>query len=148
MLIPNRLRVAGTVVAAAAIVVALAVTLGGTSFTSRISSITNPTSRSVRTASGDIQREQLWSAALRIGEHNLLAGVGLGKVTSALPRYGVPVQDAANAQNTPLQFFAEGGILALVAIVGTVLAGLMDLMSARREHALWVAAAAGDSSAP
>jgi O-antigen ligase len=145
LLLPGRRRwlVAAGVLAVGVVVVALSVALGGSSFNARINSIVNPTAAHVRTAAGDIQREEIWKAAARIGEHHLLTGVGLGRVTEYLPKYGVPVIAAANAQNTPLQFFAEAGLLGLLAVVGIVSAAFVDIAKAARQNRLWIAGCLG-----
>lgn len=145
LLIPGRRRWRAFVAVAAVggLVTVLVLSLGGKSLTARFSSILNPTAAHVSTAAGDLQREQIWHAALRIAEAHALTGVGLGNVTSYLPKYGVPVTGAANAQNTPLQFFAEGGILGLVAVLAVVLAAFTDLAHGFRGERLWAAGCFG-----
>jgi len=141
LLLPGRRRagVAVVTILVGLAVVVISLSVGGTSLTERLNSILNPTAAHVATASTDLQREQIWEGAIRIGEAHPLAGVGLGNVGEYLPRYGVPVKLAAEAQNTPLQYFAEGGVPGLLAVIGIVLAAFTDLAHAFRRYRLWFA---------
>jgi len=145
LLLPRgrRLTTGGGVLVIGVAVGAIALSFGGSELQARVNSIFDPTASHVRTASGDIQREQIWHAALRVGEHNAVTGVGLGNITTALPKYGVPVNAAANAQNTFLQFFGEGGLVALLALIGVLVAALTDLGRSFRRERLWAAGAVG-----
>jgi hypothetical protein len=145
LLLPRgrRMTIGGGTMVIAAAVVTLALTLGGSELQTRVGSIFDPTASHVPTAAGDIERKQIWHAALQEGEHNAVTGVGLGHVTIGLPKYGVPVKAAANAQNTFLQFFAEGGLVALLALVGILVAAAVDLGRSIRRERLWVAGAVG-----
>ncbi len=139
----RRLSVGLGVLAVGAAVAVLALALGGSELTQRLDSIFHARASTTRTAAEDIQRVQIWRAALRVSEAHLAAGVGFGNLTEYLPRYGVPVTAAANAQNEFLQFLAEGGILALVALIGVLLAALTDLFRAFRSDRLWVGGCLG-----
>jgi O-antigen ligase len=145
LLLPRGRRVTtgGGVAVVGVAVVTIALTVGGSGLQARVNSIFNPTASHVRTAAGDVQREEIWRAALRVGEGNAVTGVGLGNITTALPKHGVPIASAANAQNTFLQFFAEGGVIALLAFVGVIVAALTDLGRSFRRERLWSAGAAG-----
>src|SRR5207302_4791230 len=120
----------------------VAVSLGGRPLTRRIDSILHPTAAHVYTAPADLTRLRIWSAALKTAESHLLTGVGFGRITSYLPRYGVPVLPSSHAHNTYLQFFAEGGALGLLALVGLIAGGAVDLLRAFGRHRIWVAGAA------
>lgn len=135
----SRLRTVVLVAVVAAVVVALALAFGGVGLRARFDSIFNPTAAHVATQAGDVARTHIWSAAERIGNAHLLTGVGFGNVPQYLPRYGVPVTSAANAQNTPLQFLDEGGIPALIGLLGLIVAALVSLWQAFGTNRLWVA---------
>jgi hypothetical protein len=139
----RRVTTGGGIAVVGVVVVTIALTLGGSLLQARVNSIFNPTASHVRTAAGDIQREEIWRAALKAGESNAVTGIGLGNISTALPRYGVPISAAANAQSTFLQFFAEGGVIALVALVGIVAAALSDLARSVRRERVWAAGAVG-----
>ncbi|HEY6396752.1 MAG TPA: glycosyltransferase, partial [Solirubrobacteraceae bacterium] len=133
------LMLAATVAAVTAVVLAT----NGQAVSRRISSIFKPTAAHVSTASGDLARVRIWHAALNTAEANLVTGVGFGNVTKYLPRYGVPVVPYAHAHDTYLQFLAEGGILALLGVLGVTAAAGVDLLRSFQANRIWVAGAAG-----
>ncbi len=145
LLLPRRLLVArGVALVAIAVAVAVfATSLGGRSLSQRLNTVLHPTASHVSTAAGDLARIHIWNAALKTAEANLVAGVGLGNITKDLPKYGVPVTPAGNAQDTYLQFFAEGGLLGLAAIVAVIAAAAVDLRRGFAWQRIWVAGAAG-----
>lgn len=145
VLLPGRARVrtVGLVAAMIAIVAALALSLGGHALRTRINSIFHPTAAHVSTASTDVARIHIWQAALNTAEANLVTGVGFGNITKELPKYGVAVTSVAHAHDTYLQFFAEGGVLGLAALIGLIGAGVRDLVRSFSEHRIWVAGASG-----
>jgi len=145
VLLPGRARVrtVGLVAAMIAIVAVLGLSLGGHALRTRINSILHPTAAHVSTASTDIARIHIWQAAIKTAESNLVTGVGFGNITKDLPKYGVAVTSVAHAHDTYLQFFAEGGVLGLAAILGVIGAGVRDLVRGFAEHRVWVAGAAG-----
>ncbi len=145
MLMPRRrmMRTAVMVAATAAAVTAVALASGGQAVSRRVSSIFHPTSVHVHTAPGDLTRERIWSAALKTAESNVITGVGLGNVTKYLPKYGVPVTSSAHAHDTYLQFFAEGGILAVVGLLAVIGAAVVDLVRGYPANRVWAAGAAG-----
>lgn len=131
-------------IAAVTIVVAVAAigvgfSAGGQSLRTRLQSILNPTGSHVATHTGDIERVELWRGAIKIGETHLLAGVGLGNFADAVPRYGVPAVAGEEAQNTPLQYFAEAGLPGLIAILLPVCAAFRDLYRSMRGSRIWTA---------
>jgi O-antigen ligase len=145
VLLPRGLRGRSAlfVVIVLALVVLFALGIAPGAVNARISSIFNPTSAHVSTASGDLLRLRLWSAALKTAAANLVTGVGFGNITEWLPRYGVSINSAAQAQNAYLQMFAEGGILGLVAILGIVGAASRDLVRGFSPNRVWVAGLTG-----
>jgi O-antigen ligase len=138
-----RLRTLAGVSGVVALVVVLGLSFGGGELRTRISSIFRPTAAHVSTAQGDLSRIRIWNAAIRTAGHNLETGVGVGNITSYLPRYGIPVNAAAQAQDTYLQVFAEGGLLGLLALLGLIAASFRDLFRAFARRRIWVAGAAG-----
>lgn len=144
-LLPRRYRPAMFIGVAAmvAITAALSFGLAGSSLSRRIDSIFHPTAAHVTTASGDLTRLRIWNAALQTADAHLLAGVGLGNIANYLPTYGVPVTPSAHAHNTYLQFFAEGGVLGLLALLGLIAASTIDLVRGFAARRTWVAGAAG-----
>jgi len=145
VLLPGRARVGALVVIA---VVAIGVTvagigLGGSQLKQRVASTFSPTSSHVRTHLGDITREREWTASLKIAEANILTGVGFGNVVQSFPKYGVPANRVDNTQDIYLDFFAGGGILALLALVGIIGASFHDLARAFPVERVWVAGATG-----
>jgi glycosyltransferase involved in cell wall biosynthesis len=145
LLLPLRtlLRRGAGVAAMVALVAILGLALGGRTVSQRLDSIFHPTASHVATASGDLARIHIWHAALKTGEANLLTGVGFGNVTKHLPKYGVPATPAGHAHDTYLQFFAEGGALGLLALLGILGAAATDLVRGFARHRIWVAGAAG-----
>lgn len=145
LLLPGsaRLRSFAGVGGVVALVVVLGLSFGGSGLRTRISSIFHPTAAHVSTAQGDLSRIRIWNAAIRTGEHNLLTGVGVGNITNYLPRYGIPVTGSAHAHDTYLQFFAEGGLLGLLALLGLIAASFRDLFRAFGRRRIWVAGATG-----
>jgi O-antigen ligase len=145
LLLPGtvRLRTSAGVVAMVALVVVLGLGFGGSGLRTRIASTFDPTAAHVSTAQGDLKRVAIWDAAIKTGEHHLVTGVGVGNITRYLPQYGVPVAVAAHAHDTYLQFFGEGGLLGLLALLGLIGASFTDLFRAFAHNRLWVAGAAG-----
>lgn len=101
--------------------------LYGPAITSRFTSILHPTSSNVKTAPGDKTRQELWAAALDVFEAHPVTGVGFGnlaeRLEAAVPGSGPGIQ----AQNTYLQYLAEGGVFGggvLLLLVGGVCADL------------------------
>jgi O-Antigen ligase len=139
----GRWRVGSLVTVVASLVITLAFGLGGSSLRARFDSILHPTAAHVRTAAGDVARTHIWTAALHIGEANAAAGVGLGNIRLSFPRFGVPVNAGVNAQNTPLQFFAEAGLPGLIALLLVLLAAFRDLGYAFRDERVWAAGCLG-----
>ena len=134
----------GAAVGVTVVVVAVAgLAAGGQPLRQRIDSILDPTSAHVSTAAGDLTREHIWLAAVKTAEANAVAGVGFGNVTKFLPRYGAPVTASSHAHDTYLQFFAEGGVLGLIALLGIVCAAFVDLGRAFTTRRIWVAGASG-----
>lgn len=145
LLLPKRVLLARGValVALAAAVAVFATSLGGRSLTQRLDTVLHPTAAHVSTAAGDRARIRIWNAALKTAEANPVTGVGLGNITKDLPKYGVAVTSAGNAQDTYLQFAAEGGLLGLAAIVAVIAAAGVDLHRGFARQRVWVAGAAG-----
>ncbi len=101
--------------------------LYGPAITSRFTSILHPTSSNVKTAPGDRTRQDLWAAAFDVFETHPVTGVGFGnlaeRLEAAVPGSGPGIQ----AQNTYLQYIAEGGVFGagvLLLLVGGVCADL------------------------
>jgi len=101
--------------------------LYGPAITSRFTSILHPTGSNVRTASEDKGREEDWAEALAVFEAHPITGVGFGhlveRLEAAVPGNG----PSSQAQNTYLQYLAEGGIFGagvLLLLVGGVCADL------------------------
>lgn len=145
LLLPGgaRLRALSGVGAMLALVGVLGLSFGGSQLRTRINSIFQPTAAHVSTAQGDASRLHIWRAALQTGDRHVVTGVGLGNVTTYLPRYGAPVTGSAHAHDTYLQFFAEGGLLGLLALLGLIAASFRDLVRAFATSRIWVAGAAG-----
>jgi O-Antigen ligase len=145
LLLPERVILSrGPAIAAmVALVAVVGLALGGRTLTQRLESILNPTASHVSTAPGDLSRQRIWQAAIRTAEANFVTGVGFGNVPSQLPKHGVPLAPNGHAHNTYLQFFDEGGLLGLVAILGTLAAACRDLVRGFSRHRIWVAGAAG-----
>jgi O-antigen ligase len=139
----RRWRLGVMVAVISVVVISLALALGGSSLKARFDSILHPTAAHVRTAAGDVTRTHIWNSALRIGEAHPVTGVGIGNIANYLPRYGVPVKQGANGQNTPLQFFAEGGLPGVIALLAVVVAAFLDLFRSARAHRLWAAGCFG-----
>lgn len=145
LLLPRRAQLTTglTAVAMVGVVAIVGLALAGRPLRLRIDSIFHPTAAHVYTAPGDLTRIRIWRAALKTAEANPVTGVGFGNVTKYLPQYGVPVTPAAHAHDTYLQYFAEGGVLGLVALLGLLAAAGIDLVRAFATHRIWVAGATG-----
>jgi O-antigen ligase len=145
LLLPRRalLPAAASIAVVGLLVGTLAFALAGSGLTKRLDSILNPTAAHVSTAQGDISRQHIWQAAIKTAEAHPLTGVGLGRITDFLPRYGIAVTASAHAHDTYLQFAAEAGILGLVGLVWVILAAGRDLLCAFSSERLLVAGATG-----
>lgn len=133
----RRRAVALTVVLLTGVIVAASV-LYGPAVTARFDSIFNPTATTVRTSAGDKLRQAEWSTTLHVFETNPIVGVGLGNLAGHIEA-GVPGTDAvtAEAQNTYLQYLAEGGLFGgavLVLLAGGV---ALDLYRSRGADSLF-----------
>jgi O-antigen ligase len=118
-------------------VVLVASALYGPTVSARFDSILHPTATTVRTAAGDKLRQEEWTASLHVFEANPLGGVGFNNLVTHLES-GVPGTDAtSHAQNTFLQYLAEGGLFggaALALLAGGIAA---DLSRSRRSDWLY-----------
>lgn len=161
LLLPRRLRRRATPFAlvGVAVVVAVALAVGGSGVTSRVSSILSPTSTAGKTqaekgqAVGEQDRLQYWSVAFKDGflDHPL-GGIGINNMgdlieehTSTAANAGVHTGTGqfANAASTYLQLIGEGGLLALGLLV-VLFAGLFrDVKAGLREHPVLGAGLAG-----
>ncbi len=118
-----RLRTAGAITVVGLVIAALALATAGPAVRERFSSITDPTSASVRTAQGDRTRLQLWTAAADIGRANPVTGVGFGRIGAELHERVAFTDEFSHAHSTYLQWFAEagvGGLAALALLWGSV----------------------------
>jgi O-antigen ligase len=144
LLLPGRSRLRGWVSVGGMLVVVavLALSFGGRQLSTRVKSILNPTANHLRTAQGDVARQRIWQGALRVSEHHPM-GVGFGRITEYLPKYGLPTAASAHAHDTYLQFLAEGGVFGLLALLVVVVAAVRDLARGFASERLWVAGSAG-----
>ncbi len=119
----------GALLAGVLIVGALsaAAALYGPAITSRFSSILHPTASNVRTAASDRGREQDWAAALGVFKANPITGVGFGNLVPKLEATVPGNGPSSHAQNTYLQYMAEGGVFGagvLLLLIGGLSADL------------------------
>jgi O-antigen ligase len=118
-------------------VVLVASALYGPTVSARFNSILHPTAATVKTAAGDKLRQQEWAASLHVFEANPVGGVGFNNLVTHLEAT-VPGTDAtSHAQNTFLQYLAEGGLFgggALLLLAGGITA---DLYRSRRTDWLY-----------
>ncbi len=133
------LATAGTL----AVMVALALSIGGRPLQLRIQSVLHPTASGVSTAQGDRLRKRIWVAALATAEAHPLSGTGFGNLIAELDQRGVSEQADAHAHDTYLQFLAEGGLLGGTALLLWLAAAGADLLAALRAHRALAAGAAG-----
>jgi len=132
-----RARAAATVVILGAVVIVLALGLARGSISERFTSIFHPTSPTVETRQGDLQRTQLWRAALNTAEAHPAFGVGLGDLLPNLQRNVGGVTLNSQAQSTYLQTLGEAGIaggLALVLVFGGLANDLVRGLARRRTY--------------
>ena len=106
--------------------------LYGPAIGTRFTSILHPTASNQRSTAEDLGREQDWAEALRVFEAQPVTGVGFGnlvvKIEATVPESG----PSSEAQDTYLQYLAEGGVFGagvLALLVGGVYA---DLRRTRR----------------
>lgn len=133
----RRASVVSVVVLALVAVVALSVY--GSTITERFSSILDPTASSVRTSAGDKARQQEWKVGLDTFEADPLTGVGFGNLTARIELKVPGTDNSAQAQNTYLQFLAEGGVFGggVLVLLGAGVA--TDLYRSRRQDWLYPA---------
>ena len=118
-------------------VVVVASSLYGPAVGTRFSSIFNPTSSTVRTSAGDKVRGVEWATAIQAFEANPAFGLGFGNFAGYLEAEVPGTDSSSHAQNTVLQYLAEGGVFggaALVLLGGGVIA---DLRRSRRTDWLY-----------
>ena len=103
---------------------------------SRFASILHPTASTVRTASGDKTREYDWNVSFGVFEENPVTGIGFGELASRLQSLIPGTSPSGHAQNTYIQYLAEGGVFgaALLLLAGGV---SVDLYRARRTDWLY-----------
>ena len=119
----------GAVLAGVLIVGTLSVAsvLYGPAITSRFTSILHPTASNQRTAAEDKGREEDWAATLAVFEAHPVTGVGFGNLVARIETTVPGSGPSSEAQNTYLQYMAEGGIFGvgvLLLLVGGVCADL------------------------
>ena len=110
--------------------------LYGPAITSRFTSILHPTASNVRTAPGDKAREEVWAEALAVFESHPITGVGFGNLVGSLEATVPGTGSGSQAQNTYLQYMAEGGLFGagvLLLLIGGVFADLH-----RTRHTDWL----------
>ena len=117
-LLPGRRRLAASagIVALLLATVLIGLSVGGAHLRERFSSIENPTARVNRTAQGDKEREQIWSASLATAYAHPAVGVGLGRLQEHLSENLGASKEGLHAQSVYFQFFAEAGIAGLLAL--------------------------------
>jgi hypothetical protein len=144
-LLPRGVRARGVALTLVvlAIVVLSALSIAPHALNDRIASIFHPTSAHVVTSQGDLLRLRQWRAALKTFEANPVTGVGFGRIQNWLPLYGADVSAGGQAQSVWLQVMAEAGILGLCAIVGSVVAAILDLVAGFGRNRVLVAGLAG-----
>jgi O-antigen ligase len=128
----------GALLAGVLIVGALSVAsaLYGPAITTRFTSILHPTSSNVRTASGDRAREEVWATALDVFDAHPVTGVGFGNLVDTLEATVPGSGPSSQAQNTYLQYMAEGGAFGagvLLLLIGGVFTDLY-----RTRHTDWL----------
>jgi O-antigen/teichoic acid export membrane protein len=145
MLLPGRQRLA-TLAGIAALLTAtvlIGLSVGGTNLRERFASIEHPTSRLNRTSQGDREREQIWSASLATASSQPVVGVGFGRLQEHLSEHLGASREGLHAQSVYFQFFAEAGIvgvLALLLLLGHTATGIV---AGLRREPLLVAGIAG-----
>jgi len=131
--------VAGLLIAAGAIGLAL----GGHSLEARFNSITDPTAKVNRTSATDRLREQIWHSAYLLAESQPVVGIGFGNLEGELSEHLSAAPPGYHAHSVYLQFFAEAGIVGLLALLLIVGHAGTAVLSAFRSERLMMAAITG-----
>jgi O-antigen ligase len=144
-LLPGRQRLAASAGIGVLLVVTVIIglSLGGTNLRERFDSIQNPTARVNRTAQGDEEREQIWSAALDIAAAHPVVGVGLGRLREHLSEHLGASQEVVHAQSVYFQFLAESGAIGLLALLLLVGHAATGVVAGLRHDRLLVAGIGG-----
>jgi O-antigen ligase len=145
LLLPGRTRLTAALglIGVLFVSLSLAIGIGGSALAARFSSITDPTSTQVQTASGDIIRLQLQHTALHVASDHKLSGVGFGNLTPYLLAAVPGIGAGTHAHNTYYNVLAEAGALGAIAILAVFIAGAGDAWRARRREPLVVAGCVG-----
>ena len=101
--------------------------LYGPAITSRFTSILHPTASNQRSAAEDKARQEDWAEALAVFEAQPVTGVGFGNLATRIEATVPGSGPSSGAQNTYLQYMAEGGVFGagvLLLLVGGVCADL------------------------
>ncbi len=133
----QRRRAVSVAVTLLVAVVLVASTLYGPAIGARFDSIFHPTASNVRTSAGDKIREAEWSEAWHVFEQDPVDGVGFGHLVAFIEAAVPGTDSTSHAQNTYLQYLAEGGLFGgavLLLLAGGV--GL-DLYRSRRNDWLF-----------
>ncbi|HXN58930.1 MAG TPA: O-antigen ligase family protein [Acidimicrobiales bacterium] len=112
-------------------------TLYGPALAARFDSIFHPTASTVRTAPGDKLREQDWNVSFGVFEQNPITGVGFGRLVAHLEAEIPGTDSSSQAQNTYLQYLAEGGVIGGAALLLLGAAVSNDLYRSRRTDWLY-----------
>jgi O-antigen ligase len=107
--------------------VSAASVLYGPAITSRFTSILHPTASNQRSAAEDKGRQADWAEALAVFEAHPVAGVGFGNLVARIETTVPGSGPSSEAQNTYLQYMAEGGVFGagvLLLLIGGVCADL------------------------
>jgi O-antigen ligase len=97
--------------------------LYGPAIDARFNSIFHPTAATVRTATADKVREDDWRVSLRVFEADPITGIGFGNLAAKLEVLIPGTEAGSHAQNTYIQYLAEGGLFGgavLVLLIGGV----------------------------
>ena len=138
-----RLRAAVGILALLAATVVIGLSLGGSDLRERFASIQNPTARIYRTAQGDEDREQIWSAALEIASAHPIVGTGLGRLEEHLSEHLAEAPEGLHAQSVYFQFLAESGALGLLALLLLVGHAATGIAAGIRRERVMMAGVAG-----
>jgi O-antigen/teichoic acid export membrane protein/O-antigen ligase len=145
ILLPGRRRLTAAAAVGSLLVVTVLIGLsvGGASLRERFESIQNPTSRLIRTAQGDHEREQIWSASLATASSQPVVGVGLGRLEEHLSENLGASHEGLHAQSVYFQFLAEAGAVGLLALLLLVGHAATGIVAGLRREPLLVAGIAG-----
>jgi len=129
VLLPRGVRARTVVGLGVSVVLAVIAAIGtaGPELLVRFQSIGDPTGSSVPTANGDRTREQLWSAAIHVGETHPVFGVGFNRLVPYLAETVAGVGPSSHAHSTYLQIFAEAGLFGVLGLVILLLSMARDL---------------------